>query len=64
VLTPGGRLVVEEPNIEHWHALGERLILMRSHFHQPETLHCILERRGGRVTMYSDDTANVWVVDK
>jgi ubiquinone/menaquinone biosynthesis C-methylase UbiE len=36
VLTPGGRLVIEEPNIETWPvkliALGEKLALMRSHF--------------------------------
>jgi len=66
VLTPGGRLVVEEPNIEHWPvkliALGERLALMGSRFYWPETMRRIFETRGGRVTMYTDDAINAWVV--
>ncbi len=36
VLQAGGRLVIEEPDIRHWGvkliALGEKLLLMRSHF--------------------------------
>lgn len=36
VLSPGGRLVIHEPNIARWQvkfiALGEKLTLMRSHF--------------------------------
>jgi demethylmenaquinone methyltransferase/2-methoxy-6-polyprenyl-1,4-benzoquinol methylase len=36
VLKPGGRIVIEEPDIHHWAvklvALGEKLALMRSHF--------------------------------
>lgn len=36
VLRPGGRIVIEEPDIHHWAvkliALGEKLALMRSHF--------------------------------
>jgi len=66
VLTPGGRLVVEEPNIEHWLvklvAMGERLALMRSRFHGPEDMRHIFETQGGRVTMHTDDAINAWVV--
>jgi len=36
VLKPGGRIIIEEPDIHHWAvklvALGEKLALMRSHF--------------------------------
>lgn len=38
-LAPGGRLVIEEPDIQHWVvkliALGEKLLLMRSQFKKP-----------------------------
>ena len=36
VLKPGGRIIIEEPDIHHWAvklvAVGEKLALMRSHF--------------------------------
>ena len=39
---PGGRLVIEEPDIAHWRAkfiaLAERLFLMRSRFYRAEEL--------------------------
>ncbi len=42
VLRPGGRLVVEEPDITHWVGRlvqwGERLLLMHSRFWTPEAL--------------------------
>ncbi|RLC56050.1 MAG: methyltransferase type 11 [Chloroflexota bacterium] len=66
VLARGGRLVVAEPNIEHWLvkviALGERLALMGSRFYHAEAMRGMFEAWGGRVTTYADDTATVWVV--
>lgn len=66
VLAPGGRLVIEEPNIERWPvkliALGERLALMRSHFYHPDAIRRMLEMRGGQVTVHTDDALNAWVV--
>ncbi len=66
VLRPGGRLVVEEPNIEHWPvqlvAAVERLLLMRSRFYRAEDMGHIFETLGGRVTIHDDGTINVWVV--
>lgn len=36
VIKPGGRIIIEEPDIKHWAvkliALGEKIALMRSHF--------------------------------
>jgi len=66
VLAPGGRLVIEEPNIEHWPvkliALGERLALMGSRFQRPEVMRRLFAARGGRVTLRTDDAVNAWVV--
>ncbi|MDH7486154.1 MAG: methyltransferase domain-containing protein [Anaerolineae bacterium] len=53
VLTAGGRLVVQEPDIRHWMvkliALGEKVLLMRSRFRRPETVQRMFEAAGGRV---------------
>jgi len=53
VLRPGGRLVVEEPDIRRWSvkwiALGERLLLMRSRFHSIADLACAFEKAGARI---------------
>ena len=66
VVAPGGRLVIEELNIERLPvkliALGERLLLMGSHFHRPQSLARLFETRGGRVTLHMDDEINVWMV--
>ena len=47
VLKPGGRLVIEEPNIHQFGvklvALGEKLALMGSHFHTPELIAMMFE---------------------
>jgi ubiquinone/menaquinone biosynthesis C-methylase UbiE len=66
VLAPGGRLVVEEPNIETLPvkliALGERLMLMRSCFYSLADMRRIFEAAGGRVTIESDHAYNAWVI--
>jgi len=42
LLTTGGKMIIEEPNIHHWSikliALGEKLLFMRSHFIKPERI--------------------------
>jgi len=42
LLAPGGKMVIEEPNIHHWLvklvSWGEKLLFMRSHFISPEKL--------------------------
>ncbi len=66
VLAPGGRLVVEEPNIERWPvkliALAEALALMRSRFYSPSDLARLFQAAGARVTLYDDDALNYWAV--
>ncbi len=53
VLRPGGRLVIEEPDIRRWSvkwiALGERLLLMRSRFHSIADLARVFEEAGARI---------------
>ncbi len=53
VLTPGGRLVIEEPDIAHWGvklvALAEKLALMRSHFYRAQDLAKLFARPGVQV---------------
>jgi ubiquinone/menaquinone biosynthesis C-methylase UbiE len=65
VLAPGGRLVVEEPDIRSASvrliALGEKLLLMRSHFEAGEVIASRLESLGARATLFSD-RHTVWVV--
>ncbi len=66
VVAPGGRLVVEELNYERVPvkliALGEKLLLMGSHFYRPDGLRRLFDGVGGRVTVEADDPVNVWVV--
>jgi ubiquinone/menaquinone biosynthesis C-methylase UbiE len=66
VLAPAGRLVVEEPNVEHWSvkllALGERLLLMRSHFYHPEAIRRLFETHNSQATLHTDGSFNAWVV--
>lgn len=65
VLAPGGRLVVEEPDIEHFWvkliALGERVLLMRSHFHRAVDLRAMFSRGDTEVAVVKV-SPNYWVV--
>jgi len=53
VLRPGGRLVIEEPDIRRWAvkwvALGERLLLMRSRFYSIGDLARVFKEAGARI---------------
>jgi len=53
VLRPGGRLVIEEPDIRRWAvkwtALGERLLLMRSRFYSIADLAGVFKQAGARI---------------
>jgi len=65
VCAPGGRLVVEEPDITRvgvWAiALFERLLLMRSRFRRAETIADQLRRMGAAPTIHRQE-ATVWIV--
>lgn len=64
-LTPGGRLVIEEPDIRNFYvkliAVGEKLLLMRSHFLQGEQIAALFQPLGAQVSIHRTDHT-VWVV--
>lgn len=66
VLRPGGRLVIEEPDIAHRRvqliALAERLALMGSHFHRPADIAAMAAAHGARVTVAHDGHISAWVI--
>ena len=66
VLAPGGRLVIEEPNIDTLMvkgvALAERVVLMRSRFYSPRDMAQMLQAAGGQVSIHSAHAFNAWIV--
>jgi demethylmenaquinone methyltransferase/2-methoxy-6-polyprenyl-1,4-benzoquinol methylase len=66
VLAPGGRLVIEEPNIQRLSikliALAERLALMRSTFFSPRDMAAMLQAAGADAHVDTDHHFNSWVV--
>ncbi len=66
VLAPGGRLVIEEPNVDKFLvkliAWGERLLLMRSRFFPPAQMAEMFARLGGHVEVDTDSRLNAWVI--
>jgi len=65
VLAPGGRLVIEEPDIRLFAvklvALAEKLALMRSHFMRAEAIAAGLEALGASTQLVRREH-NAWVV--
>jgi len=68
VLKPGGRLVIEEPNINHWQvkllALGEKLALIRSHFLAPDKIAALFQQFSARVQIENKDHLSWIIVEK
>ena len=66
VLKPGGRLVVEEPDIRRSGvkliALMEKVLLMRSRFLTPEGLAAVFRAAGAQVIAVFDDSFSAQVV--
>lgn len=66
VLKPGGRMVIEEPNINRslikLVALGEKIIGMRSHFLSPEIIRDIIQKYGTHAYIEDNDRFFAWVV--
>ena len=66
VLKPGGRLVVEEPDIRRpgvkLIALMETVLLMRSRFLRPDDLAAVFQAAGAQVTAVIDDGFSAQVV--
>ncbi len=65
VLKPGGRIVIEEPDLRSfgvkWIALGEKLLLMRSHFLAPLQIADLFRAPDARVQIESDG-ATAWII--
>ncbi len=68
ILQPGGRIVIEEPDIRSWEvkliALGEKLALMRSHFLSPPQIADLFCFPGASARVESDGSTSWIVVDK
>ncbi len=66
VLAPGGRLVIEEPDVRTFGvkliALAEKLALMRSHFYPPAAIARFFDAPGLRARIHEDGSPNVWVI--
>ncbi len=64
-LAPGGRLVIEEPDITQWRikvlAVAERVALMRSRFLSPERIQSLAAAEG-LVSRIERDRTTAWVV--
>ena len=65
VLAPGGRLVIEEPDVTRFVvrlvALAEKLALMRSRFLTPEAIGALVRAHGRRVTIRRDAQFRAWI---
>lgn len=69
VLKPGGRLVIEEPDIRRlvvkFVALGEKVALMRSHFYSVEQIRDMVTEHGLIGSIKRDGIFIAWImIDK
>lgn len=68
ILKPGGRLVIEEPNIQassvKWIALAEKLALMRSHFLSGAEIQNLFQPTDSQMHLLVDGPTLWVVVDK
>ena len=66
VLAPGGRMVIEEPDIRRFSvkliALMEFVLVMRSHFYPPQAIAEMFREAGGRAHVYEDGGPNAWII--
>jgi len=65
VLKPGGRIVIEEPNIRNFGvkliAVAEKLLLMRSHFLAPQKIVKLFSFDSARASIF-EAGSDAWVV--
>lgn len=65
VLKPAGKIIIEEPDINHWGvklvALGEKIALMRSHFLPPPEIKGLFRRFTDSIQVHKEGY-NAWVV--
>ncbi len=65
-LKPGGRLVIEEPDIGRFVtkmiAWAEKLTLMGSHFHSPPEIAAMMEACGLKASVETNERISAWIV--
>ena len=65
-LKPGGMLIIEEPDIHHWMvkiiALGEKLLLMRSHFLRPQQIMAMCSFIDVKSLDMRSDKGIAWII--
>lgn len=66
VLRPEGRIVIEEPDVSNFWvkliAIGEKILLMRSHFLHPETIAQIANQFDGVCVSIQKSNRVAWVI--
>jgi ubiquinone/menaquinone biosynthesis C-methylase UbiE len=66
VLKPGGRMVIEEPDIDHFAvklvALAEKLLLMRSHFYTIGQIKNMILNHNVNVSIEHDGRFTAWII--
>ncbi len=66
VLSPEGRLVIQEPNPTRWAvrvmAWAEKVALMRSRFRGREAMMKLFERGEGKVTLAKEEGFYLWLI--
>ncbi len=68
VLKPGGRILIEEPDVRSYSiklvALAEKLALMRSHFISPPKIEALFPASGSRIRTELEDYNAYVMIDK
>ncbi len=66
ILKPGGRLVIEEPDLNRFTvkmvAVAEKLALMRSHFYYPHEIREMIAAHGLPAFVESDGRFAAWII--
>jgi len=66
ILKPGGRIVIEEPDIRTFSvkliALFEKAALMRSHFLSPAQIASLFHMPGAQVRIEGGGTSTAWII--
>jgi len=68
VLSPGGKIIIEEPDIRHWIvkiiALLEKAALMRSHFLDVEKIEALFNFTGAEIDVVNKEYTSWVIVEK
>jgi len=66
VLKPGGRLIIEEPDIHHFGvklvAIAEKIFFMRSHFFSAEQIKAMFSSHKISISIENDDRYTSWII--